>query len=259
MPRNIVVLSSYKLGPSAVNSSVPQPFILNVNDILGQIVRVSNNQQRWGSVLKPAFKQAGLYKAQVFESPNQIQTLIDNTQPGADAALTVSAAGTTQAAATLLPRFYNRITTVATGVNDGVRLPQALPGAIEVVEHAGVGTLRVYPAVSTTGVYAFTVTPANAGLGSTFTNNGQTFTVVAAITAISGATVLYATGTGAPAASGTLTKASGSGSSTIAFSSAVAVSSIDSLANNASANYVNPGTIVTFSCLTPGNWKSMVW
>ena len=259
MPRNIVVLSSYKLGPSAVNSSVPQPFILNVNDILGQIISLTNNRRRWGSVLKPAFKQAGLYKAQVFETPNQIQTLIDNTQPGADAALTVAAAGTTQAAATLLARFYNRITTVTNGSAEGVRLPQAIPGAVEVVEHAGVGTLRVYPQASATGVYAFTVTPSNAGLNSTFTNNGQTFTVLSAITAISGETVLYATGTGAPAASGTLTRASGSGNTTIAFSSVVAISSIDNLANNVAATYVTPGTIVTFVCLTPGNWKSLVW
>lgn len=200
MPRNVVQLSSYKVGPSAVNSNVPQPFILNTNDLLGQIVRVANNSLRWGSVLKPAFKQAGLYKAQVFESPNQIQTLIDNTQPGADVNLTLACTGTTQAAAALLARFYNKVTTVTTGVNDGVRLPVATPGTVEVVEHAGVGILKVYPAVSTTGVYAFTVSSASAfaSVGSTFTNNGQTFTVVQAFTTNSGSTLLFATGTGAP-------------------------------------------------------------
>ncbi|MFO0447642.1 MAG: hypothetical protein ACK52I_02940 [Pseudomonadota bacterium] len=240
--------------------SVPQPLVIQTGQI-GSPIKITNNGSRWGSAVKPLFKQAGLYKGQVFESPNQIQTLIDNTQPGADAALTVSAAGTTQGAATLLARFYNKITTVATGVNDGVRLPNATPGAVFVVEHAGVGILKVYPAVSTTGVYAFTVSSASAfaAIGATFTNNGQTFTVVQAFNTRSENVVLFATGTGAPSASGTLTKATGQGSATITFSSNVAVSAIDSLANNANATYANPGTIVTFACLTPGRWSSMVW
>lgn len=69
------------------------------------------------------------------------------------------------------------------------------------------------------GTYLFTVTSANATAGATYTNNGQTFTVV---TTISGATALITTGTGVPAASGTLTKASGTGDSTITFSAYVA-------------------------------------
>jgi hypothetical protein len=68
----------------------------------------------------------------------------------------------------------------------------------------------------TSGKYVFQVTAANATVGATFTNNGQTFTVVATIAA---GTTLVTTGTGAPAASGTLTKASGTGDATIAFSS----------------------------------------
>jgi hypothetical protein len=49
--------------------------------------------------------------------------------------------------------------------------------------------------------------------GATYTNNSKTFTVIYAA-----ATKVYATGTGEPAASGTLTKASGTGDATIAFS-----------------------------------------
>lgn len=63
--------------------------------------------------------------------------------------------------------------------------------------------------------YTFTVTSANATVGATYTNNGQTFTVLATIAS---GTTLKATGTGAPSASGTLTKATGTGDATITFS-----------------------------------------
>lgn len=61
----------------------------------------------------------------------------------------------------------------------------------------------------------FTVTSANATAGATYTNNGQTFTVV---TTIAPGTSLVTTATGSPTATGTLTKASGTGDATITFS-----------------------------------------
>lgn len=64
--------------------------------------------------------------------------------------------------------------------------------------------------------YIFTVTAANATAGDTYTNNGATFTVLHTITA---GTTLVTVGTGAPTASGTLTKATGSGDATITFAS----------------------------------------
>lgn len=63
--------------------------------------------------------------------------------------------------------------------------------------------------------YIFTVTSANATVGATYTNNGVTFTVVNTIAA---QTILVCTASGAPTASGTLTKASGTGDSSITFS-----------------------------------------
>lgn len=63
--------------------------------------------------------------------------------------------------------------------------------------------------------YYFSVTSANATVGATYTNNGNTFTVT---TTISGATTLLCTSNGAPTSSGTLTKATGTGDSTITFS-----------------------------------------
>lgn len=68
---------------------------------------------------------------------------------------------------------------------------------------------------SPTNVYTFTVSSANATVGATYTNNGVTYTV---LQTISSGTTLLASGTSAPAASGTLTKATGTGDSTITFS-----------------------------------------
>lgn len=88
----------------------------------------------------------------------------------------------------------------------------------------GLPALSVSP---TTG-YQFTVSSANATAGATYTNNGVTFTVQHTITS---GTVLNATGTGAPLASGTLTKSGGTGDSTITFS-AVVTNSLDASATN---------------------------
>lgn len=67
--------------------------------------------------------------------------------------------------------------------------------------------------------YIFAITAGNATIGATYTNNTFTFTVVA--TVASAAQVIM-TGSGAPSASGTLTKASGTGDATITFHSVAA-------------------------------------
>lgn len=84
--------------------------------------------------------------------------------------------------------------------------------------------------------YQFTVTAANATVGATYTNNGQTFTV---LTTIAGATLLNVSGTGAPLASGTLTKSGGTGDATITFS---AFSSI----------YVTPANVLYLKVIMVG-------
>lgn len=63
--------------------------------------------------------------------------------------------------------------------------------------------------------YAFTISSGNATIGATFTNNAQTFTV---LSTVASSLVVYCSGTGTPAASGTLTKVGGSGDSTLTFS-----------------------------------------
>lgn len=77
----------------------------------------------------------------------------------------------------------------------------------------------VKPVYATTLNYTFTVTSANATVGATYTNNGQTFTVVATI---SGGVTLICKSIGAPASSGTLTRATGTGDATITFSAVTA-------------------------------------
>lgn len=67
--------------------------------------------------------------------------------------------------------------------------------------------------------YMFTITSGSATQGATYTNNGNTYTVVATIAS---STRLFCTQASAPQASGTLTKTAGTGDSSITFSAAVA-------------------------------------
>jgi hypothetical protein len=78
-------------------------------------------------------------------------------------------------------------------------------------------TIQKFTATGTITGYYFTVSSANATVGATYTNNGNTFTVLSTIAA---GTTLYTSGASAPQASGTLTKSAGTGDATITFSSA---------------------------------------
>lgn len=73
----------------------------------------------------------------------------------------------------------------------------------------------VYRLLWNATLYNFTVTAANVNEGDTYTNNGQTFTIRQTYT---GATTIKTSGTGDPATSGTLTRATGTGDATITFS-----------------------------------------
>lgn len=77
------------------------------------------------------------------------------------------------------------------------------------------GKIYALDIAGTSAGYVFTVTSANATAGATYTNNSVTFTV---LTTIAAGTTLTCSASGAPAASGTLTKASGTGDATITFS-----------------------------------------
>ncbi len=91
-------------------------------------------------------------------------------------------------------------------------------------------TVQRFTSTGTTTGYLFTVTAANATAGATYTNNGNTYTVLGTI---SGGTELFCSQASAPQASGTLTKASGTGDATITFS-----------ANRALATYTTPANVL---------------
>lgn len=76
-------------------------------------------------------------------------------------------------------------------------------------------TIQTFSASGTfTPSYKFFIIAGAATVGATYTNNTFTFTVKETIAA---GTLLWATGTGAPAVSGTLTKATGTGDATLTF------------------------------------------
>src|ERR1035437_959214 len=84
--------------------------------------------------------------------------------------------------------------------------------------------------------YTFTVTAANATVGSIYSNNSQTFTV---ISSISGGTTLKTTGTGAPLVSGILNLVSGSGDATITYSAFTTTANIITIINTAEGSTSN--------------------
>ena len=96
--------------------------------------------------------------------------------------------------------------------------------------------------------YTFTTSAATTSIGTTYTTNGQTFTVIAGITT---GTTLLMTGTGAPLASGTLTKVgSGAGDASITFS---AFSRLLPVGMTASAGLA-PNTIILSMDADPANY-----
>lgn len=75
---------------------------------------------------------------------------------------------------------------------------------------------------TTTG-YLFTITTSTTcAVGDTYTNNGNTYTVLGALTAQTGQ-VLYTSGASTPTSTGTLTRATGSGTSSVAFTAILAL------------------------------------
>jgi hypothetical protein len=104
--------------------------------------------------------------------------------------------------------------------------PEASPAGAP-VDIFGNATLPFTPSISQIAyeltAATFTVTSANATAGAVYSNNGQNFTVEGTIAS---GTTLVASGVGNPAASGTLTKVSGTGDATITFSAFTGLASI---------------------------------
>lgn len=126
---------------------------------------------------------------------------------------TYSVSGTTLTFTTAPPSDTNNIEVVSgvTSINT--------PGDGTVTYDSLASGFYIAPTIQTfleDDYYTFTISAANATTGDTYTNNGQTFTVVYTI---SGGTTLICSATGAPSSSGTLTKSAGSGDASITFAS----------------------------------------
>ena len=107
--------------------------------------------------------------------------------------------------------------TSLTGLTTPLTTQQGGTGVNSALGFLGLGGGTMSVGIISPQADLFVTSSCNATAGATYTNNGSTFTVV---TTVSSSTSLQTTGgAGAPAASGTLTKASGTGDSTIAFSS----------------------------------------
>lgn len=169
--------------------------------------------------------------------------------PSFTATPTLGVAGTTTGSIALAGSTSNTVTITAQNAAGNVtfKLPNTVGTSGQFLKtdgNAGTATLswgstsgtftaptmtKLTSTGSTVG-YLFTVSSANATAGATYTNNSVTFTV---INTISAGTQLFTTSGGAPQASGTLTKASGTGDATITFS-----------ANQTLASYSTPANVL---------------
>lgn len=80
-------------------------------------------------------------------------------------------------------------------------------------------TVQKFLSTGTTTGYLFTITSATLVSGDTYTNNGNTYTILNS----GSSTLAYTSGASAPTSSGTLTRASGSGPSILTFSASQAM------------------------------------
>ncbi len=141
---------------------------------------------------------------------NQTITLSGNVSGSGSTAITTTI-GSGVVTNTMLAGSID-LTTKVTGV-----LPVANGGA---AHGFIVPTSQAFSASGTFNmIYAFVITSGSATLASTYTNNGVTFTTYATVAS---ATLVFMSGSGPPAASGTLTKSAGTGDSTLTFTSFVA-------------------------------------
>ncbi len=129
----------------------------------------------------------------------------------------------------------------------------ATGSAPRALSFSGQATRSDYSFTLTPNNYVFTVTAANATAGAVYTNSGISFTVV---TTIVGGTTLATTGASDPAASGTLTKTSGTGDATITYS---VFSSFASYNATVGATYTNNSkTFTILSTITGGSTLTAV-
>ncbi|MBA3777404.1 MAG: hypothetical protein H0X11_13380 [Betaproteobacteria bacterium] len=98
-------------------------------------------------------------------------------------------------------------------------------------------TVQKFLSTGTTTGYVFTIsTSTTCAAGDTYSNNGNTYTVLGALTAQTGQ-VFFASNSAAPLASGTLTRVTGSGTASVTFTVSTAIATYTTPAN---VRYIRP-------------------
>lgn len=179
-----------------------------------------------------------IYSADVNQCFNDVKTLLnttklDHTNIQALGLIRYGATGNLQAGtanyaiyndasgylaeAAALPTAQGGTGLTSSGVNGNVLKSN---GTTWVSSPNAAPTVTRFATTGTATGYVFTVSAANATVGAVYSNNGQNFTV---LSTISSGALLFCSATGAPAASGNLSKVSGTGDATIPFTARVAL------------------------------------
>jgi hypothetical protein len=141
---NIVQLTAYKVGPSDKNLATPRIVALHEEDLTPDNEIIAKTKSgTYGSVIK---NHRGSKKFEVFETALQIDTQINPSKAGADANTAVAAAGGTQAAAAVLTKYLNVVTSATAATADGVALGAATAGKVRRIVNSTAIGIKVYPA-----------------------------------------------------------------------------------------------------------------
>lgn len=149
MANSNIFVTARRISPTAGKDlTTPKRYPIEVSKIRSRIT----NTKRGGSVLKLEGAEYRAKKIEVFESLNQIETLIS---PGSTEFVpefeTLNAAGANQGAAAQLSKYLTKVGTATGGSAEGFKLPVASGAGPFVIQnaHASV-TVKIYPA---TGEY----------------------------------------------------------------------------------------------------------
>lgn len=177
-------------------SSVPANFDIGSITIRPNVASTSNGSTVLGAT-------SGSFSLQL---PNASTSLLPSGLPASTVLATVDSSG--------------NISTLAAGTSGQVLTSQGISGPPQFISPTvnKAPTIQQFKATSYFTFTTIALTVAT-NAGAAYTNNGQTFTVV--YNAAIGATTLVCAATGAPTSSGVLTFSSGTGQSTIVFSSEV--------------------------------------
>jgi len=166
-------------------------------------ISVTNTSSGTGAKLIDA-QVGGTSQFNIDKLGNATANLSVSINGGSSGTITQKAGNTTASYAVLWPSAQGAASTSL--VNDG-------SGNLSWSSNKA-PTLQKFLSTGTPTGYFFTVNSANATVGATYTNNGNTFTVLSTIAA---ATQLFTSGASAPTSTGTLTKSGGTGDATITF------------------------------------------